>query len=366
MQAEDAVAPSILLVDDTVENLRLLTDMLAAQGFDLRPVTSGRDALNTVAHAAPDLILLDAMMPEMDGFEVCEKLRADPIWREIPVIFLTALGEVEHKLKGFAAGANDYITKPFQLEEVLSRVKNQLALQEARRDLQRGLQRLQELERLRDDLVHMIVHDMRTPLFTLFMNLELLKPKVQGEAVQILDESMQTAERLHLMANDLLDVSRLESGQMPLQRTRCDLSKLVARVCHEAHALEPERVLCCDADVPVPVSCDASLIGRVVTNLISNGIKHTATGTQLRVSVVRGEHGARVSVEDHGPGVAPEVRAHLFEKFAAVAPSSDRRYHSAGLGLAFCKLAIEAHAGRIGVDSAAGGGSVFWFELPTP
>mgnify|MGYP003444474263 FL=1 len=131
-----------------------------------------------------------------------------------------------------------------------------------------------------------------------------------------------------------------------------------------AHAMEPERVLCCDATVPVPVSCDASLIGRVVTNLISNGSKHTASGGQLQVRVLASECTARVQVEDRGPGVAPEVRAHLFEKFAAVARREDQRYHSAGLGLAFCKLAVEAHGGRIGVDSAAGGGSIFWFELP--
>ncbi|HEX2878052.1 MAG TPA: response regulator, partial [Polyangiaceae bacterium] len=188
--------PSILIVDDTAENLRLLAGMLTTRGFDVRPVTSGEDALATVAHGAPDLVLLDVNMPGMDGFQVCSQLKAHPEWREIPVIFLTALSEVSDKVKGFSVGGVDYITKPFQLEEVQARVDNQLALRAARKDLAESLRRLQDLERLRDDLVHMMVHDMRSPLSSLIMNLGLLKMQVSGELVETVDDVVLAARSL--------------------------------------------------------------------------------------------------------------------------------------------------------------------------
>ncbi len=162
--------------------------MLATRGFDARPVTSGAEALEAVAHEVPDLILLDVTMPGMNGFEVCARLREQPDWRDIPVIFLTALTDVSDKVKGFAAGGVDYITKPFQLEEVLARVTTQLALRRARRDLEGTIQQLRELERLRDDLTHMIVHDMRSPLTVLVMQLSVLRMDLSGELAQSVDE----------------------------------------------------------------------------------------------------------------------------------------------------------------------------------
>ena len=184
---------SILIVDDIAENLRVLSGMLTVRGFDVRPVTSGREALQVLAHEPPDLVLLDVMMPEMNGFEVCVKLRENRDWKEIPVIFLTALTDVADKVKGFAAGGTDYITKPFQIEEVLARVENQLALREARRQLSESLDRLRELERLRDDLVHMIVHDMRSPLAVLIGRLEQLKTHLTGASQRMLDAALRNA-----------------------------------------------------------------------------------------------------------------------------------------------------------------------------
>jgi signal transduction histidine kinase len=357
-------SPGILLVDDTIENLRLLSSILTTNGFEVRPVTSGADALQAIAHAIPELILLDVMMPDMDGFELCTKLKAEPAWRDIPVIFLTAMTEVDQKVRGFAVGGNDYITKPFQLEEVLSRVRNQLDVQRSRRELASNLQRLQQLERLRDDLVHMIVHDMRSPISGLYLTLDMIQAAAQGDARVQLAEAMRLTASLHEMTNCLLDVSRLEEGKMPLQPQPCDLSKLAARACDEARAYAPKRVIKCLRTAPVNVSCDASLISRVLANLISNGIKHTEDNNTILVGVAATEQGARVIVQDDGPGIPAELRGRLFEKFAAVGRREPLRYHSAGLGLAFCKLAVEAHGGKIGVESAANSGSTFWFELP--
>ena len=361
----DAKPHSILVVDDTVENLRLLSGMLAVRGYDVRPVTSGREALEMFAQEPPDLVLLDVMMPEMNGFEVCTKLRGNPEWHGVPVIFLTALSDVGDKVKGFAAGGTDYITKPFQLEEVLARVENQLALRQARRQLSAQLEQLRSLERLRDDLVHMIVHDMRSPLTVLIGRLELLKPHVANGPGKTLDTALRSAVALNRMADTLLDVSRLEDGKMPVHRTPCDLSKLAADVRASFAAVEPDRVIDLDCPEPVTATCDPGLVQRVLENLVSNGVKHTPSGGRLRIAATALPGRARLTVQDEGEGVPPEARERIFEKFGNVAARKSRSYHSAGLGLAFCKLAIQAHGGTIGVDSATPQGSLFWVELPS-
>jgi signal transduction histidine kinase len=364
MDPETAMRPSILVVDDTLENLRLMAGMLADRGFDVRPVTSGRDALSAIEHELPDLVLLDVTMPEMDGFEVCGKLKDNPAWRDIPVIFLTALSELSDKVRGFEVGGADYITKPFQLEEVLARVNHHLSLQQARRDLSNSLTRLQGLERLRDDLVHMIVHDMRSPLSVLIINLGMIRADVTGEVQTSVDDAIQAARSLNRMASTLLDVSRLEAGKMPLNLAPCDVGKLAETARTALAALDPARSIELSCPTPVTVSCDGDLVRRVLENLISNGIKHTPTGGRLQIEVVALPGRVRVWVQDEGPGVPVEAQQRIFEKFGAAAARKDQTYHSVGLGLAFCKLAVEAHGGSIGVERVVPRGSRFWFELP--
>src|SRR5262245_40559360 len=161
---EGVAAPSVLIVDDTVESLRLLSDLLDEQGYEVRPVTNGRQALQAIEQDAPDLILLDINMPEMDGYETCARLRLNERCRDLPVIFLTALADTADKVRAFNVGGVDYITKPFQIDEVLARVRTHIDLKRARSALARSYERLRELEKLRDDLVQMIVHDMASPL----------------------------------------------------------------------------------------------------------------------------------------------------------------------------------------------------------
>jgi signal transduction histidine kinase len=361
--ASDAT-PNVLLVDDTAENLRLLAGMLSSRGFDVRPVTSGVEAIEAVASEPPDLILLDVTMPGMNGFEVCSRLQEHEQWRKIPVIFLTALTDVNDKVKGFAAGGVDYITKPFQLEEVLARVGSQLALRQARRDLEQTIVKLREVEQLRDDLVGMIVHDMRSPLTVLITQLQLLRMDVAGDLAQSVDDAIRGARQLNGLATALLDVRRMEEGKMPLQKKRVDLAVLATDVREAMAKLEPDRVIELSAAEPASASCDEGLLRRVLENLISNGIKHTPAGAPLRIAVAPVNGRVRVAVHDQGPGVPPEARQRIFEKFGAVAVRQDHSYHSVGLGLAFCKLAVEAHGGTIRVEDGTPRGSVFVVELP--
>jgi two-component system sensor histidine kinase/response regulator len=365
MSEQPQARPSILAVDDTPENLRLLNGVLSSNGYEVRPVTSGRMALQSAERSAPDLVLLDVSMPEMDGYEVCERLKAHETLRDIPVIFLTANVETEAKLRGFEAGGVDYIAKPFQVAEVLARVRVHVSLVRARQELARNYEQLRALEKLRDDLVHMVVHDMRSPLLGILMHLSALRKRLtdREDLIPSVDAVMRSSRNLSKMTNELLDISRMEEGKMNLQPEACDLSALVREVTTAFD--DGSRRLEIDCRESIGVECDSGLIRRVLENLVSNGLKHTPAGTVVEVSAVPGELVARLCIRDRGNGVPAEARERIFEKFGAIPTEAGREYHSAGLGLAFCKLVIHAHGGRIGVNSRDGGGSEFWFELPS-
>lgn len=358
---------SILVVDDTVENLRLLSTLLTEQQYEVRPVTSGRLALQAIQHAPPDLVLLDVNMPEMNGYEVCARIR-ELGFSDLPVIFLTALGETQDKLRAFEAGGADYVTKPFQIEELIARVKVHLSLQRARLELTRKHERLRELERLRDDLVHMVVHDLRSPLTVLLFNLEFVaegaRDVLDPGTMADLNVAIEAASGLTRMTNDLLDVSRLEDGHLPIERAPGDLAAIATEVGGRLASLDRARTIEIDRAGPVEGAFDGGLLRRVVENLVSNAVKHTPAGSRIRVVPRRLGDRVRLAIHDEGPGVPAEAKSRIFEKFGTVAARRENQFHSAGLGLTFCKLAVEAHGGRIGVDDGDPVGSVFWFELP--
>lgn len=360
---------SILVVDDTVENLHLLSRMLTAHGYEVRPVTSGRQALVAARSAPPEAVLLDVTMPEMDGYEVCRHFKDEPALREIPVIFLTALSDTADKLRAFEAGGVDFITKPFQIDEVLARVRAQVALRQSHAALADSYQRLRGLERMREDLVQMVIHDMRSPLASLVMLLEHmhagLGAALGDDVAEDLRIAVQAAAAANRMANDVLDVSRLEDGKLPLDRSRHDLVALCRDVVAGRRGLDRSADVAIDGDGALLVDCDPGLVRRVIENLVGNAIKHTPAGCPIRVAARAGSGQVRVEVRDGGGGVPVEARAKIFEKFGTLGARHDGAFHSSGLGLAFCKLAVEAHGGRIGVDAGSPVGSVFWFELPT-
>jgi len=346
-------APNILIVDDTPANLLLLVRMLTERGYRPQPVLSGKLALQAARANPPDLILLDIAMPQMNGFEVCEQLKADPATRDIPVIFISALHETAEKVKAFGVGGVDYVTKPFQLEEVCARVRTHL--------------KLRRLETLRDDLTHMFVHDLRNPLSVIFMFLEVLEFKeaasLSASTRQLVSLARLSAEELRNMISSILDVSKLGAGEMSLLREPCDLAALVRAVADATRPLPGDRTVTIDAPGVSPsVAADSSLIRRVFQNLLSNALRYTPSGGDIRIVITPGAEDVRVTVTDTGPGISPGDHERIFEKFGQV---EDRNHRTGtGLGLTFCKLAVEAHGGRIGVESEWGHGSTFWLTLP--
>ena len=360
--------PNILIVDDTPANLQLLAAMLKEYGHRVRVARSGALALQAAQHEPPDLILLDILMPEMNGYEVCTHLKTDPRLSDTPVIFISALAEPLDKVKAFSSGGVDYLTKPFNGDEVAARVRTHLELRRQRQELQQQLAQLRELEGLRDNLVHMIVHDLRSPLNGLLGGLELLSLNAKALAPsdrKFLEMAQTSGQTLTEMINTLLDITRMESQQLPLKLASNNLA-LIAR--RGIDLLGSQAQARCDLETSgvdgVSVVCDESLLIRVITNLVSNAVKFSPEPTRVRVVALVEDACAVVRVIDHGPGIPAQYHATVFEKFGQVELQRVHQKVSVGLGLAFCKLAIEAQEGQIGLESEPGKGSSFWFKLP--
>jgi len=362
--------PSVLMVDDTPANLELLSVMLKGRGYKVRAAVSGKLALQAARNDPPDLILLDISMPEMDGYEVCAKLKSEERLKDIPIIFLSALTETMDKVKAFGAGGVDYIIKPFQFEEVEARVEAHLELRRQKFLLQENYNRLRELEKKRDDLVNMIIHDLRTPLTIIAGYNELIaedrKNILSGESAGYISENKKAVKQMIQIVSDVLDTSKMEEGQMKLKLGKCDLGGILEEAISGMESLlEGRKIRFTPPVSPVLVRADGELVFRVIQNLLGNALKYTPDGSGLIQLKLRpaGDR-VRVIVSDNGPGIAPEHRQRIFEKFGQVGIREDHKRYSTGLGLTFCKLAVEAHGGSIGVDGEAGKGSSFWFELP--
>ena len=361
--------PNVIVVDDTPANLQLLTGMLKERGYKVRPVPSGKLALQAAKNDPPDLILLDIMMPEMDGYEVCERLKADEKLREIPVIFISALNETMDKVKAFGVGGVDYVTKPFQFEEVDARVSTHLELQRQRRKLKENYEQMRRLEELRDNLVHMIVHDLRSPLTGIsgFLDLALVleKETLTEDGLEYLQTAKRSTTAVIDMVSAVLDVSKMEAGEMKLHLAECDLVRIAADLMSGMQSLKEGREMVLDAPpAPVTVVADGDLILRVIQNLLGNALKFTPSDGRIRLSIEPDEDRICVTVRDNGPGIPAEYLEKIFEKFGQVEARASQRKFSTGLGLTFCKLAVEAHGGSIGVKSEVDKGSTFWFVLP--
>lgn len=358
---------NLLLVDDSPENLSLLAGMLQQDGYQVRAFLDPRIALEKVRSAPPDLILLDVEMPQMNGYEVCAALKQDETLQRVPVLFISALTDTADKLKGFTAGGVDYITKPFQAAEVRARVEAHLTIHRLQRDLERQNNELRELEALRDSLTHMIVHDLRSPLTSILGYLGLLESGqnlTMDKVITYAKEAGYGVSSMLNIINSLLDVNAMEAGQMRLQKEVCDLRDVAKRALKPLEGLTVGRDVSVQAgDTAVESLCDPQIIERVIMNLLGNALKFTPKSGSVAVVVMARDGGCRVEIRDSGRGIPPEYLDRVFDKFQQVEARKERKMYSTGLGLTFCKLAVEAHQGRIGVTSAVGVGSTFWFEL---
>ncbi len=364
----------ILLVDDHPRNLLALEAILLPYGYGLLRATDGATALAMVKRDRPDLILLDLMMPGMDGVEVLTRLRASEEGRHVPVVLVTASIEREHRLRGLEAGADEFLEKPIDVPILLARVRTLLALKDSRDELQRSRDELgrrhaalEAAQREQRELTAFIVHDLRSPLGVVYAGLDALQHGVvrtHPELAPIVHDSREAASRLRSMINDLLTISRMEAASLPLLREPVALSQMLHGVVetYEPQAAERGVRLLAPPETPLLVNTDRALLRRVLENLLDNALRYTPKDGRIRVGLET-DGDVEVSVSNDGVAIPEVERARIFEKFRR-GSSEVAQMGNAGLGLYFSKRAVEALGGSIGVEHRASWATSFVIHLP--
>jgi PAS domain S-box-containing protein len=494
MQPTSQPRADILVIDDTPENLNLLSALLIEQGYKVRSVTKGSTGLRGAQVAPPDLILLDINMPQMDGYEVCRQLKADQRTCHIPVIFISALEDVLDKVRAFAVGGVDYVSKPFQVDEVLARIENHLTIRRLTQQLQQQNAQLQqeihdrkqaeerfakafrsspnpivivtlregrfvdvnpnflrmsgytladvlghtiaelslinpsettanaiaalletgslhnqevefrtrsgelkvmlvsvelidlsgvscaliianditERKRLENELISLVSHELRTPLASVMGAMDLLGSGQLGTLTEqgqtVLHIATSNTERLTRLVNDILDLERMRSGKVTLQKVRCNLADLVHQSVEAMRAMADQAQIQIQTQTTdLAVWVDVDRLVQTVTNLLNNAIKFSAAGSTIWVKAATHsvlDPNAIVTIRDQGRGIPADKLQTIFERFQQVETSDSRQKGGTGLGLAICRNIIEQHEGKIWAESSLGEGSTFAFTLP--
>lgn len=381
---ENLVSPDILIVDDIPDNIRLLSSMLVESGYRVRKVVSGERALKAIALQVPDLILLDIRMPDMDGYEVCKRLKASDITKEIPIIFISAADDVFDKVKGFEVGGADYITKPFEPIEVLARVEQQLAIRRYQQELfaknkqlaqhniqlEREIKQRQQAERRLKVFVHTVSHDLRNPVTGISLLLQSYLSNAAENVVldrQTVEMMLASCDRQLQLIDSLVERQKLETGNYPLNLQSISLYVLTNSIIKtwspmltSSRFLLNNRIL---SELPY-IHVDPEQLWRVFENLIGNALKYNSPGITLTLDaeVDAKTSMLRVTVADNGVGIPKTECDKLFDLYVRGKDTKNRT--GSGLGLYICRQIVQAHGGQIGVKSELGKGTLFWFTLP--
>jgi signal transduction histidine kinase len=352
---------TILVVDDTPVNLQVVADVLSHAGYRIQVAEDGESAIELANTCKPDLILLDIMMPQMDGFETCKRLKSHQNTKAIPILFMTAVSNIADKIKGFELGAVDYIVKPFQQEEVLARVQTHLTLSKQKRDLEKLLEE-------RNQFMNMAIHDLRNPIFAIigWSKLGGMSPKLD-EAHGMLDRIQDASNWLYHALNHFLTLQNLSAQQDKPKAAPFDLRRLL-KLAIDQHRVSAEKknikLLCDPPQSLEKVVGNNASTHQIVSNYLSNAIKYSPLGSSVVVAANSNYRCWRVEVKDQGPGIPVEERSMLFKEFARISSLSTGGETGARLGLAIVKKLAEAQGGKAGADFPESGGSVFWIEVP--
>jgi signal transduction histidine kinase len=352
---------SILVIDDEPDNFDVVETLLDSENYELHYAPTGQQAIDCLNSFQPDVILLDVMMPDLDGMEVCRQIKSDPQWQALPIIMVTALTAKEDLAKCIAAGADDFISKPVNGVELRARVHSMLRIKQQ-------YDKLQTLLNLREDMVNMIVHDLRNPLTSIVISNEILRfPGLSPEKHQDkTDKITLAAQQMQSLIDNLLVMAKLESGKMDLNCIEVDLCALCISALADIEAIALQKNLNLVSELPDPggmVKVDVPIFRRVLDNLLSNAIKFSPSNSQVTLKAEYLTTGAKLQVVDSGSGVPQKLRQSIFEKYEIGTRMPE--VSQIGLGLAFCKMAIEAHHGTITVEDHHPKGTIFTIFLPS-
>ena len=346
----------ILIVDDNPINVEILEEALLDEGYYLETAASGEEALEIVPDFNPALILLDVMMPGIDGYETCRRIRANPSLRHTKIILVSAKAMVSERLQGYEAGADDYICKPFDIEEFLAKVRVHLRLKS-----------IEEVDQLKSDLLSLLNHETGTPLNSIIPPIEMLMSDEDmdaGERKMWLNIVHKGAKRLHSLFKKVTTLSAMKSGKWDFQLATVDLCEVVHNSLCEVASQASEQNVQIEQKLPEAAitRLDPEQMNDVVTAILDNAIRFSPSNGRVMVDVSRdGDHHC-VLVADQGVGIDPDFLPHVFEEFANV----NIRHHTEGQGLslAIARQIVLAHNGTIGVESTKGAGTTFTVQLP--
>jgi CheY-like chemotaxis protein len=363
--------PNILIVDDVPANLKILGDILKLDGYKVRPVPSGKLALQVAEKEKPDLILLDIMMPEMDGFEVCRNLKAHETLSEIPIIFISALNDTSDIVNALKSGGVDFITKPFHSEEVSARVKTHLKLHLQSKLLQQQSKELQELIATKDKFFSIISHDLRGPLGGFMSYTEMMAEDCTNfspcQMQEMTLEMSQSAKNIFSLLENLLEWSRMQQGHTAYKPQTVNLFSLTTDCIKTLTDSIRKKELQLEIKIAEShtVFADINMLQSIVRNLVGNAIKFTPTAGKITLSASLTENNTTVFiVKDSGIGMNQPLLSNLFKLAVNNSRPGTNGEQSSGLGLLLCKEFVEKHCGELWVESEEGKGSEFFFTLP--
>jgi two-component system sensor histidine kinase/response regulator len=361
--------PRVLIIDDDPSARDTLEALLYREGYELLFATGGIDALQRMKELAPDVILLDVMMPQMTGFELCQYLKNSSEFRHIPIILLTVLDGSEALVRGLNAGADEFVSKPVNSHELGARIRSMLRIKAQYDELERTLQ-------LRELLSNTIVHDMRNPLAAILLYIQLLKRKgnLTPDQAKYFELVHTEAQQLSGFLDDILMLAKMEKDKLILTRAAVDMGKFAMELEQKYTAITGSQnvgfELIQETEHPPVIRLDINLFQRVLDNLISNALKFSTPKSKITLCIEYPRQKSRqegapmllIQVMDEGPGIPPEDREHIFDKYEIVDMKKSGK-SQVGLGLAFCRMVAEAHGGRIFAGNNPTQGAVITIEI---
>lgn len=361
----------LLVVDDVQTNVLLLKALLGKEGYGILVANNGQEALEVIRNENPDLILLDVMMPGMDGFEVAERLKSEEFRCEIPIIFLTALDDTQSIVNGFKLGVGDFISKPFRKEELMVRIKHQLSLVAARRIIEEKNEELRKTIAGRDKMYSVIAHDLRSPMASMKMLLNTImmsveKDKIDPDIFDMLEMSNKTSEEVFSLLDNLLKWTKSQLGKLTVIPQKLDISGLadgVVEVMNSVAEVKHIKLIRTDHE-SFFVYVDIEMIKSILRNLISNAVKFSNPDSEIKVGIKAEDGKVIVSVTDSGKGIKKEDQHKLLKDSTHFTTYGTNSEEGSGLGLLLCRDFARKNGGELWFESEENLGSVFSFSLP--
>ncbi|MBR2097557.1 MAG: hybrid sensor histidine kinase/response regulator [Prevotella sp.] len=360
----------ILIVDDVVSNVLLLKILLANQKFQVCTANNGTTCIEMAKKEHPDLILLDVMMPDINGFDTAVVLKKDDETKEIPIIFLTALNTPQDLVHGFQVGASDFLTKPFNKEELVMRVTQQISLVAAKRIIEKQNQELRATLNNRDKMYSVIAHDLRSPMASIRMVLNLVVASASPETVgpelyMLLDQANRESEEVHDLLDNLLKWTKSQTGRLTVVKQELDLNDIIPGVVEIFEAIAATKHIKLDLQLvggSMKVEADNDMLKTVVRNFLSNAIKFSPENSSIEIIMATEGDFAKVSVRDHGVGIAADRLGSIFHKGETTYGTGGEE--GSGLGLQLCQDFARKNGGDCTVESVEGEGSTFSVLIP--